>query len=328
MKYIVKLLLIIGLVLPEIFAAAAETPIEGAVVIVGSNRAAGTLIDHIIGIVGQEEGDFSHAKSFPGERVVSVDTRPCALKGLEHIEGDFTETAKFTSGAQKTVVFEWFPGSNGENLLDNQMLKALEKAYDILMPGGTLIIDSHPFFALAPDQKIANLIQRLNPFSLFLTKKEIGQIAVCLGLAKGGRKIPPVYEAVEKSLGIVCHIFKDIEATKIAGDIFDCMKIKEGERALIATAANPVGYMFLWAYHSFSRAALMGAALNGIGFEAEAAEIGFAPENPFNKRKYAWFIQVKKSREAKAAAIDSLSSSAAADLFKRAFQQEKKEKAV
>ena len=81
MKYILKLLLLTGLVFLENFAASVEEePIKGAVVIVGSNRAAGSLIDHIIKIVGQEEGDFSHTKSFPGKRVVSIDPRPCALK--------------------------------------------------------------------------------------------------------------------------------------------------------------------------------------------------------------------------------------------------------
>ncbi len=173
MKYIIKLLLLTGLVLPKIFASAAagsavaETLIEDATVIVGSNRKAGTLLDHTIPIVGQDAGYFSYTKSFPEERVISVDLKPCSL-GLEHIKGDVINTNKFMSNSQRTVVFEWFPGSDRASLLDNQMLKALEKAHDIVMPGGTLIIDSHPSFALASAQE-ANLFQQLNPFSLFLT---------------------------------------------------------------------------------------------------------------------------------------------------------------
>lgn len=303
MKYILKLLLLTGLVFLENFAASMEEePIKDAVVIVGSNRAAGSLIDHVIGIVGQKECEFTHTKSFPGKRVVSIDPRPCALKELEHIEEDFTTTAKFASDAQQTVVFEWFPGSDGEKLSDNQMLKALEKSYDILVPGGTLIIDSHPFFALVGDKE-ANLVQLINPFSLFLTEEEIGHIAVCLGLAKDGKKIPQAYKEIyphiKKSIEVVSNIFADIKKRKIAGCIFDCMKNKDGEAALISTISNPIGYMFLWAYHSISRATIMGSALREIGFEAKTSEIGFALNNPFNQRKYAWFIQIKKPMAAK-----------------------------
>ncbi len=334
MKYIIKLLLLTGLVLPAIFASAAagsavaEEPIEEAVVIVGSNRTKGTLMDHIVGIVNQDAGDFSHKNSFPEERVISVDPTPCALKELEHIEDDFIKTDRFMPNAQKTVVFEWFPGSDLANLLENQMLKALEKAYDILMPGGILIIDSHPSFAWVDGQKKADLIQRLNPFSLFLTQEEIVQIAECLGLAKNGKKIPQayrnVYPNITKSINVISNIFGDIKKRKIAGSIFDCMKIKEGRAALIATFMNPIGYMFLWAYHSFSRASIMGAALKKIGFEAEASEIGFAQENPLNKRKNAWIIQIRKPIAAKEAVIDSSLSSAAAASSGSAYQQEEK----
>lgn len=305
MKYILKLLLLTGLVFLENFAASVEEePIKGAVVIVGSNRAAGSLIHHVIGIVGQKEGDFSHTKSFPGKRAVSIDPRPCALKELEHIEEDFTTTAKFASDAQQTVLFEWFPGSDRENLFDNEMLKALKKAYDILVPGGTLIIDSHPFFALVGDKE-ANLVQLLNPFSLFLTEEEIGQIAECLGLAKGGKEIPQAYKKIyphiKESIVVVSNIFVGIKKRKIANNIFNCMKTKDGGTALISTVVNPMGYMFLWAYHSISRATIMGAALKGIGFEAETSEIGFALKNLLNQRKYAWFIQIKKPIAAKIA---------------------------
>ncbi len=69
---------------------------------------------------------------------------------------------------------------------------------------------------------------------------------------------------------------------------------KAPDQALRAAFGSTMGYMFLWAYHSLSRAEIMMASLSRIGFAAEAAKIEFLLENPFNHRKYAWLIQVKK----------------------------------
>ena len=296
MQFIFKTLLSSALFLSESFATAATTDkIEDAIVIVGSHRKPGWVKPDIGEIVGQGTANFTHTNSFPRQRVVSVDVGSCDLKGFEHVQGDFRTTKSFAPNSQETVMFEWFPSCNSEDCNDNLMLTVLEKAFNILKSGGTLLIDSHPYFSSGDSEDA--ILQELNPFSLFLTYQEIERIKVCLSIISTGQILPQPYEVIAEALSeavkIVSTIFNEKQEV-IAISIHKSMSNKTPDRALLAMFDSAMGYMFLWAYHSLSRAEIMMTSLSRIGFAAEAAKIEFLLENPFNHRKYAWLIQVKK----------------------------------
>ena len=130
--------------------------IRGATLIVGSTRASGDIPQPFHNIFGLDSACFGHTRSFPGT-VISVDMRPCARNDLPHIRGNWF-SLPFQPNSQKRVVFEWFPTHcrsssvppstpyidittpeyhEGQPLL----LPAIDRAFKVLAPGGTLIID-------------------------------------------------------------------------------------------------------------------------------------------------------------------------------------------
>ncbi len=243
-------------------------------------------------IVCQYTADFSYTKSFPKQRVVSIDKGPTLLKHLEHVEDDFIKTAKFAYNSQIMLIFEWFPGSEPGDYVNNRMLRALKPGVVILEPGGTLLIDSHPYFWFGTGE--LERVQLLNPFGLFLDHKEIGRIKVCLSLISAGKILPKADEIVAKAVNIASTIFKETEKATASNIHKSMVNNPDPDQAFRETTENPKANMFLWAYHSYSRVELMREALQKIGFDVANFKIEFLLENPFNHRKYAWFINVKK----------------------------------
>lgn len=135
-----------------------------ATIIVGSIRFRGDVPNPIYDAVCQEEADFSHTKSFPDSKVISVDMRPC-MRELPHIKGDFL-TLPFLDNSIKRIFFEWFPSHcRGSSIPPSTpycdyepvyrnyqplLLFSLRKAYKILKPGGELLIDHIPYSIRLP----------------------------------------------------------------------------------------------------------------------------------------------------------------------------------
>jgi len=281
----------------------AEEQIENAVVIVGNNRTAGSIsFESISDIVDQENADFTYSASFPGQRVVSIDTQFCATED-EHIQGDFTATQMFAPNSQNTVIFEWFPPSSMTTVANitiaNSMTEALRKAFAILKPGGQLIIDNHPFFAFAMEKEIA--IQMHSPFALVLGIAEYSQIYNALCSSEKSQTLSLFStQAYLESVALIQKIFATDEATivntlrKLMENALNILQQKKINVLLKSIISNPMGYMFLWGYHAFSRSTIMGNCLKKIGFDTSESQVEFVNENPFNKRKWACLIHTVK----------------------------------
>jgi len=318
-RLVCKILFLVFILPFNIFSAEGSL-IENAVVIVGNNRAAGWVKESIAKIVGQREADFTYTTKFPGSRVVSVDIVPCTIQGVEHVQDDFSTTAGFALNSQEVVILEWFPPSI-DTLKDNPMTKAIAKAFQILKPGGTLIIDNHPFFALCLDTKEKyEELKKLYPFSLVLDIEELVKIynavsgnfgesvagsffcsaftkALQTSVAIFSPEISPktdeYYEAINDTATHICKLFGDFHSyfePSIPPHIGELV-----ENTLKDIFKDQKGYMFLWTYHTLSRFSLIGSLLKEIGFDVTEAEFRITQVNPLNNRKWASIIQVKKS---------------------------------
>ena len=292
MRLVCKILFFVFVLPFNIFSA--EPPsIENAVVIVGNNRAAGESFPVIEKIVGQDEADFTYTTKFPRQRVVSVDIAPCAILGVEHVQDDFLTTTRFALNSQEMVILEWFPPSIPA-LKDNPMTKAIAKAFQILKPGGELLIDNHPFFALTTADGIISQVQKgTNPFTLVLDASECSFIHTCLravqcDVTDSFSSENPTF----RCLDILNRIFgkeNKVIATELLGLL--------GSGLLLDSFVNDtsgMGYMFLWAWHIFTRAGLMGNCLKKIGFNCEESQFGIAELNPLNNRKWESIVQATK----------------------------------
>ncbi len=294
MRLVFKFLFVV--VMPSMDVFGSVGLIRDAVVIVGNCRTAGGVLPHVWDIVGQGAADFSHLKSFPEKRVVSVDVAPLDLVNkyrFEHVTGDFRTTKSFALDSQKTIMLEWFPAHSPDNISEIVMVQALEKAFTLLKPGANLIIDHNPYFCVGPKNEIENL-QRIHPFSLFLTPKELHLMKAYLRLAAGGATILEEESAVGPSLKTTSAIFPNETELMLAEYIYGLVKPSKDREMFRKIFFDPKGHMFIWAYHSFSRAGLMMETLREIGFDTKGAKPRFEKVSPYTNRMYAWFIEAIK----------------------------------
>jgi SAM-dependent methyltransferase len=283
-----KTLFFVFTLFPYIFSS--EVSIEGAVIIVGSTRAAGLCIPEAAKLFGQSEADFTYATAFSGKRVVSIDVEPCAKEGYEHVRGNFLETTRFASNSQEIVLLEWFPPAN-KTFYDNPMSKALKKAYELLKPGGRLVIDNYIFFARhsledKAEQKVETAIRELNPFALYIGPEEIRAIRSSLEQAVKGTVLES--SSVAKTLDFIKRHFNEnnevtaTAALALMGDNFKCADL----------VADAHVHRFLYVYHALSRRDLMVAQLNEMGYKD--CKFIFYAVNPYNKRKCAFILEASK----------------------------------
>jgi hypothetical protein len=126
---------------------------------VGNVRAGGGANKSVNELVGQEKGDFTHAHSFTG-RVVSVDICPQRSQiQFDHLQLDFVNTSspallnRLSSVRPGRVFFEWFPScvvGQPRNNITPLLLRALRNAFEILSPGGEVLIDHMPYVLSLP----------------------------------------------------------------------------------------------------------------------------------------------------------------------------------
>lgn len=289
MKRFIQTICLFMLLLAEAFPSRSDddssvmSTITDVVVVVGNNRKAGSVIDAIGNIVNQSDADFSYSKPIAGKSVVSVDVQACTTS-QPHVQEDFTITKRFASDSQSLVIFEWFPPSEA-TLLKNPMTNALKKAFEILKPGGELIIDNHPNFVFVEGftSKKAQAMQSLNPFSLIINSALLVEIQ---SFIEG--KVTSKADAFQKSLFIVTKILETKQ--EIIQERLKSLLIGFDQAVLLGALNDSTFYMFLWAYHSFSCSDAMASCLKTIGFYVNNSQIGIVPINPFNKRKWAWMI--------------------------------------
>ena len=293
MRLVCKILFFVFVLPFNIFSAQAPL-IEVAVVIVGNSRVAGGCLSSIEKMVGQDEADFTYTTKFLGQRVVSVDIAPCAILDVEHVQDDFLTTTRFTLNSQEMVILEWFPPSIS-TLRDNPMTKAIAKAFQILKPGGSLIIDNHPFFAFTTADGIISQVQKqTNPFTLVLDASECNFIHTCL--------LAVLYDATHSlspqnptllCLDILNRIFGK-ENKVIASELLGLLDVEPSMLESFVHDVSGMGYMFLWGWHTFTCAGLVGNCLEKIGFNCEKSQFGIVELNPLNNRKWASMLQVCK----------------------------------
>jgi hypothetical protein len=219
----------------------------------------------------------------------------CAIPDIEHVQDDFLTTTRFALNSQEEVILEWFPPSI-PTLKDNPMTKAIAKAFQILKPGGELLIDNHPFFALTTADGIISQVQKgTNPFTLVLDATECRFIHTCLRAVQ----CDDTDSFSSQNPTLLCfHILKKIfgkENNVMASELLALWNVKPSMLESFVDDASGIGYMFLWTYHTFTRVGLVGDCLKKIGFNCEGSQFGIAEHNPLNNRKWASIIQVKKS---------------------------------
>ena len=291
MKNILKYLLLLGLLLPSALPMEENNNIRDAVIIVGSTRAPGSVIKNIFELVEQDKADFTYKDTFPGSRVVSIDINTCATN-QEHVQDDFITTKRFELNSQSTVLLEWFPPSSGEDILNNPMRLAIKKAYEVLKPGGTLIIDNHPFFDFLPKgskfENSVHSLQTLNPFTFVFNFASCEKIRNYLVNGTTTNKT----ESLKTSVTLTSRIVETDEGT-VKKTVADLLPILNAESLGKALADNTF-YMFFWAYHSLSRKEFMVKCLVGCGFDVSKGDLKLFPVNPYNQRKFAWIIKAFK----------------------------------
>jgi len=293
MRLVYKILFLV-FILPFNIISTQAPLIEGAVVIVGNSRVSGRCLSSIEQIVGQREADFTYTTKFPGSRVVSVDIVPCTIQGVEHVQDDFSTTAGFALNSQEVVILEWFPPSI-DTLKDNPMTKAIAKAFQILKPGGTLIIDNHPFFAFTSARgNELKVDKEANPFTLVLDATECNFIHTCL--------LAVLYDATHsfspQNPTLLCFdILKKIFEKENKDMALELLGLLDVEPSMLKSFVHDVsgmGYMFLWGWHTLSRPGLVGNCLKKVGFDTTNVNFGIAQVNPLNNRMWASRLQVCK----------------------------------
>jgi len=134
--------------------------IEATTLVIGSRRMPGYVPNPINDLVKQQSANFTHTESFLDSKVVSVDMEPCLLD-QPHIQGNWLDK-NFPLEKGKNVIrilFEWFPSHYRTDippaLINTHQFKPLQlpslyKAYEVLSPGGELIIDHIPYSLRLP----------------------------------------------------------------------------------------------------------------------------------------------------------------------------------
>ncbi len=300
--------------------------IREATLIVGCVRGPGKVDETISRIVNQTAADFSHASSFPDEKVISVDMGPCRIK-CPHVQGDWL-TLPFARNSQRRVIFEWFPSSNTETFMP-LLLPAVRKACTVLAPGGQLIIDHMPYsLSLVGDCKEAlkTIMSHVSPAILrefVLSKLPANPSDRYLGIVS---KLWQEYDPFTQSMSrrertdILQYVtvkklelegksavteFLDRQTNPEAVDLSVEMLsgIFEKERLWILTTlaseiqkstSSELLNMFEWVYFMSARGPAMLDALRGMGFEVADDAIRYHKVNPYNGRHHAWIITATK----------------------------------
>ena len=299
--------------------------IRDTTLIVGCVRGPGGVNETISGIVNQAAANFSHASSFPDERVISVDVGPCRIK-RPHIQGDWL-TLPFADNSQTRVMFEWFPSSN--EMHTPLLLLAVHKAHAVLAPGGQLILDHMPYLIsltgdcsealkeirpyvspallrehvlkkLPADPKdrylgiVSKLWQEYDPFTMSMSRRERGDILQHLMVKKmelEGESAETKFLDRQTNPGAV-----DLSVAMLQG-IFghDSLHMLTALISEIKTTTfSELLNVFEWVYFMNARGPAMLDALRSMRFEVADDAIRYHEVNPYNGRRHAWIITVTK----------------------------------
>ena len=310
-------------------------------IVIGNTREPGGVKSSNAVIVKQDSADFTHTRSFTGE-VVSIDLFELRsdLK-YPHVVVDFVSTPAEEIlgklGRQPTCAFfEWFPSCRSgdlDRLLEPNLLPALKNAFQIMRPGGAVIIDHYQYTLSLPDasseafaklksldrvsQKylstairdfsrmhesgiISKFLQEADPFTLYTCQGEKQELRDCLFYRIKNNDKP----------------FDDSQCTFIRGNDQDisnllvrfskALGMSKGELMihicngmLLASKGeqeDKQGYwdLFEQHYYMLTRGPLIVGALRKIGFEVEDSAIQYHEINPYNQRRHAWIIKVTK----------------------------------
>lgn len=309
--------------------------IVGCTLIVGNRRGkeegSYNPDEMISDVVWQNEADFSHTKSFPRKKVVSIDIRPSLSANVCHITGDFLQLP-FKPNSQECVMFEWFPSINrcsSKNCYPEYeplLYKAVCKAFTILAPGGLLIIDHIPYSIRLPnsavdalkvlknaeifdkfkgyEQKrtkgiISLLQQEFDPFTLSMSMQECQDILSFLAIPKGVFFRPvdmqTNLEAIIKSIQVLKYICNRKDIT-IKNEIIEDLSTEiQAHKLGLKHSSSGNTKMFRWIYWVSARGSKAVRKIEEIGFNPLSTNFLYYPVNPYNQRLHAWVLMARKS---------------------------------
>ena len=172
----------------------------GATLVVGNVRRQGGMEPHMARIVGQEEADFTHRHSF--KDVTSLDVAPKGVRfKCKHVQADFLTVERRSLPAHlQTIFFEWFPSACSEEgspkVNQPVLLSALRRAFELLPPGGHLVVDHFPYTKyLEGDPKAALMrLVRESTNSSFVRENILTPMSAVA--------------AIERPVGMVSHLLQ------------------------------------------------------------------------------------------------------------------------
>ena len=310
---------------------------------IGNCRQPGQGKKAVLELVEQDEADFTHKKSFPGS-VVSVDLVPLKqslARRYQHLTLDFIHTPSNNILSQLNdirptcIFFEWFPsyisGVPQQNLTP-LLLPALKNAFEILAPGGKIIIDHmahtvslpsdfssalkklreiqvntkylsealNPLDSINEPGFVTGRLQKADPFSYYSAREEDEEIRNCLMFRIKNNDQP--FDDTN------CKFITDKIINDIISQMMSSFKTKS-KIELMTEISNGMlysyrevqeerqGYWDLFEQHYYmkTREPLILRSLQEIGFIVESDSIQYHHENPYNHRKFAHLITVKKA---------------------------------
>ena len=298
--------------------------------IVGNRRGPSSGTNSTIsGIVKENEADFSHTKSFPLTKVVSVDIGALPDKqGFQHIKADWLEL-KVPSNSVSNILFEWFPSC----MLDTWqrlLYDAVKKGFDCLRPDGQLFVDLQPytctlpsdpetalrdyleekrlemvgkagFTLVSPEKRTAGVCSRLmqnyDPFTMHFSRNEKLQILEEF-LTKIGEYVdlgsdfqPDKATNLDAAEAAITYLTTIFKTSKEA--LYKQIGDELNNPDTTVATSSPEYLMFEWIYGMLSRKQGMLKALIDMGYkDPESTYYGV---NPFNGRCHAWIISATKS---------------------------------
>ena len=321
--------------------ATEDTPLT---LVVGNCRRPGGVKESSAILVEQDKADFTHSKSFIG-RVVSVDI--CSLQPhldkYPHLTIDFAHTSsheilqKLDNIHPIRVFFEWFPSCVTQTPKKNiapLLLPALKNAFEILSPGGELIIDHNPYVLSLPDSSkeafksllgeklqvdplhlrkavssherleepgiLSHFLQTADPFTLHICREE--RVEIRNYLIFRIKNNDAAYDDAQcqfiKGKDQKINLLISRFSSALDMDKVELMiRISNGMLySYQAIKEEEQGYWDLFEQHYYmkTRGPLILKELRNIGFSAGSEAIQYYEVNPHNKRKHAWLISAKK----------------------------------